>query len=451
MRDLKHITRKRSIASLLRSHRKENRRTLPPSHPQEHSPQGKRPRMLRLILPLIALMLAAYPVAGLVVDTGKRLFSGTREPSEERGGRRGPLTPPQSFALAAASIDEYVINGDRCVSYTDEGETIHLSLDPEIQRGMKAYLAANRVPYAVFIAMEPSSGRVRAMVAHSEVEPMWEDRAFYDLYPMASLFKIITASAALEQKKVSPDTVIAFRGSLTSENPRYWAPGRKKNNEMELDLAMGKSVNPVFGRLANDIVGKETLLSYTERFGFNQTLFPETPIPPSRALPPETPEDLMLMGAGLGRDVKLSPFHAAAIISAVANRGVMMSPILADKISGLDGGTIHAATPRELRRIVSPETAEKLSRMLVTTVTHGTSRRAFHDRRGRTLLGPVTVAAKTGSINGTSPAGHYSWFAAYAPVEHPEIALVALVINQDKWKVKASHVGEKALEIFFRE
>jgi cell division protein FtsI/penicillin-binding protein 2 len=86
--------------------------------------------------------------------------------------------------------------------------------------------------------------------------------------------------------------------------------------------------------------------------------------------------------------------------------------------------------------------------MLTSTVTSGTSRKAFHDRRGRPLLN-VDIAAKTGSINGSDPKGHYSWFAAFAPVNNPKIALVALVINQDKWKIKSSQVGEQALEEFF--
>jgi cell division protein FtsI/penicillin-binding protein 2 len=63
----------------------------------------------------------------------------------------------------------------------------------------------------------------------------------------------------------------------------------------------------------------------------------------------------------------------------------------------------------------------------------------------------MKIAAKTGSINGDSPKGHYSWFAAYAPADKPRIALVALVINGDKWKIKASNLGEQALTEFFRQ
>ena len=88
--------------------------------------------------------------------------------------------------------------------------------------------------------------------------------------------------------------------------------------------------------------------------------------------------------------------------------------------------------------------------MLSTTVVSGTSRKAFHDRRGRPMFASLHVAAKTGSIDGKDPAGHYSWFAAYAPMEDPQIAIAALVINENKWRIKATYVGEQALEAFFK-
>jgi cell division protein FtsI/penicillin-binding protein 2 len=85
-----------------------------------------------------------------------------------------------------------------------------------------------------------------------------------------------------------------------------------------------------------------------------------------------------------------------------------------------------------------------------TTVSNGTSRKVFRDRRGRPKLAAVDIAAKTGSISGTDPPGYYSWFAAYAPINDPQVALTALVINGEKWRIKASLLGEQALEAFFR-
>jgi cell division protein FtsI/penicillin-binding protein 2 len=88
--------------------------------------------------------------------------------------------------------------------------------------------------------------------------------------------------------------------------------------------------------------------------------------------------------------------------------------------------------------------------MLASTVTTGTSRQAFSSQAGRPRLN-VDIAAKTGSISGSDPQGHYSWFAAFAPARKPRIALVALVINQERWRIRAPQVGEQALREFFGE
>ena len=213
---------------------------------------------------------------------------------------------------------------------------------------------------------------------------------------------------------------------------------------------MGKSVNPVFGRLAGEFVGRDPLLTYAGRYGFNQDIFPGSPVTPSRAPAPGTIDQLMLMGAGLNREVKISPFHAAAIMATVANGGVMMTPSLATEILDAKGGSVFTQKPQPLRTVITPETAASLARMLSSTVVSGTSRKAFHDRRGRPMFASLHVAAKTGSIDGKDPAGHYSWFAAYAPMENPQIAIAALVINENKWRIKATYVGEQALEAFFK-
>jgi cell division protein FtsI/penicillin-binding protein 2 len=106
-------------------------------------------------------------------------------------------------------------------------------------------MAANKVPYGAFIAIEPSTGRILAMTSYSAIDAEWGRKAFYETYPMASLFKIVTASAALENGKINPQSVIHFRGNAVSENPKYWEPGPKgRSNSMDVTCAMGKSVKP---------------------------------------------------------------------------------------------------------------------------------------------------------------------------------------------------------------
>ena len=447
MRDIKNITTRKGplrLGFLLR-------RKKPSYNNYRNLIEGKPSRRrLRLILPVLALLLAAYPVVSLLASARNATSSiTTAQPPKIKP--YSPLDPYKSFQLAADSLPALYAQGDDFLAPLPDGGTIRYSIDQELQERVKKVMAMYQVPYGVFVAVEPKTGRILAMTGHSSLDPRWSRQSFFNLYPMASLFKIITASAALEEKKVSPDTMFAYRGKLTSVNPKYWSvkPGRH-NQEMTLATAMGKSVNPVFGRLASDVVGRNSIMSSVERFGFNQPLIPGSSIPPSKAEAPQNDMELMLMGAGLGREVKISPFHAALMMSAIANDGVMMLPSLAQEIKNGKGETIFSQTPQTARRMVTPETAAQLARMLSTTVSTGTSRKAFHDRRGRPKLADVNIAAKTGTIDGKEPAGHYSWFAAYAPINDPQIALVALIINQAKWKIKASYVGEQALEAFFK-
>jgi penicillin-binding protein A len=413
----------------------------------ETPPQRKR---LRIVLPVLALLLASYPI--ISIFGSPRLKAATS--SARAGASLAPLTKMdnwRAFRLAADAYPNARAKAGTFSAQLPQGGTVVYAINEPMQHRVEKLMNDFKVPYGLFVAIEPKTGRILATVSHSSAQPGWEKGAYYNVYPMASLFKIVTASAALEEKKVSADTPFAFNGKLTSESPKYWrVRAGRGNQQMPLSLAMGKSVNPVFGRLAGEVVGRDPLLLYADRYGFNQPLFPGTPVTPSRAPAPGSVDQLMLMGAGLNREVRISPFHAATIMATVANGGVMMTPSLAKEIVDAKGTPVFTQKPQPLRTVITPETAASLARMLSTTVVSGTSRKAFHDRRGRPMLASVHIAAKTGSIDGKEPAGHYSWFAAYAPMEDPQIALAALVINQNTWRIKATTVGEQALEAFFK-
>ncbi|AAR35831.2 penicillin-binding protein [Geobacter sulfurreducens] len=447
MQDFKHLTSKKrfSASSFLSPRKNDSRNAF--KRLDEPPPRKKR---LRFLLPVIAALLVAYPVLSLLLS-GRPAVSSVREEAHPGKLSLKDLDSFGAFRLAAGAFPTARAEGGRLVAPLAGGGTVVYAINEEVQERVKDVLAQFQVPYGVFVAVEPRSGRILAMVAHSSILPGWEQQAFYGIYPMASLFKIITATAALEQGKVSPDTVIPFRGGLYSESSRHWSDLPKRGaQEMDLTTAMGKSVNPVFGRLACDVAGRDSVLRCAERFGFNHALLPGTPVLPSKAEHPATDDDLRLMGAGLGREVKISPLHAAVLMATVANGGTMLVPSLADEIRDPSGKVAYTHQPRPLRTVTTADVSAQLTRMLSSTVTTGTSRRAFHDQRGRPKLADISIAAKTGSINGTDPEGHYSWFAAYAPTDNPQIALAALVINQDKWKIKASYVGEQALEAFFK-
>lgn len=454
MQDIKHITKNRG-GLLSRFARKQSRTGLNTRRPLPAPPRKKKPGR-KWFLPFVTICVGVWAIYALITSPAQSPVS---TPKVEARVAPAPLPKPalptsldpfQSLQFTADFVPAAASANGRLQASLPDGGSVLYNLDPELQQRVTAYLNERRVPYAAVVAIEPKSGRLLGLITHSAVDKGWEKRGQYGIYPMASLFKIITASAALNQNKITPDSIIQFNGKLTSVDPRRWEPRGKRAPEMTLTDAMGKSVNPVFGRVASSYVGSSALVSQAEQFGFNRQLFPGTSVLPSTIYPPKSEMELRLMGAGLGREVKISPLHAAAVMGALANHGVMMTPLLAEKVTGGRGETIFAAESKPLQRILSEETTLKVARTLSTTVQKGTSRRAFHDRRGRALLGDINIAAKTGSIDGKDPEGQYTWFAAYAPMENPQIALVALVINQGRWNIKASQVGEKALEAFFR-
>ncbi len=148
--------------------------------------------------------------------------------------------------------------------------------------------------------------------------------------------------------------------------------------------------------------------------------------------------------------VGLSPLHGAMIASAISNDGVMMVPKLVETVTWENGEEIYRSKPEPLTQVVSQQTAAELKAMMASTVTKGTSRRAFHTGRGIPYIKGVSIGGKTGSLRGNDPKGKYSWFVGMAPLEDPEIALAAVIVNKPIWHIKASNLAKEAFEVYFK-
>jgi cell division protein FtsI/penicillin-binding protein 2 len=88
--------------------------------------------------------------------------------------------------------------------------------------------------------------------------------------------------------------------------------------------------------------------------------------------------------------------------------------------------------------------------MMLRTVEDGTASRTFN-RYGKSLLKKMSICGKTGSLSGDNPPGLYDWFVGFAPADHPRIAFSAMVINNDRWRIKGAFVVQEALKEFFGE
>lgn len=332
---------------------------------------------------------------------------------------------------------------------TSSGAKVTLTLAPGLQKDMFDLFRRYDPAYGVFAAMEPATGRVVALVGYRRGGTSDPRLALQAIYPAASLVKVVTAAAALETGRISPEDEIRYRGGiyrLTRRGLRArTGPGAPA---MTLEDAIAKSANAVFGRVAVEYVGRGMLETYLEKFGFDVRIPFCLPVDVSHAEIPSGEFDLARTGAGFG-DVYVSPLHVAMIMSAIASEGEMPVPILIERVAAGDGDVLYEASPAKWRNAVAPDTAAALLRMMVKTIETGTSRRAFGTPRSTPLLQDMEVAGKTGSLSGWSPRMRFEWFAGVAPAEDAQLAVAALVVNDDHWKIKGSFVGREAFSSYF--
>jgi cell division protein FtsI/penicillin-binding protein 2 len=398
------------------------------------------------MLPLLGaafLALAGWGVAQAVLAANRHQLSPPTRSAPEAGesalASQG-FTPQNLYALVQAGRNESVL---------PDGTLVSLTLNEELQARIFELFRRFDPPYGVFAAMEPDTGRVVALVGYrrgGESDPWLALKA---IYPAASLIKVITASAAIERGKVSPDEEISYRGGIYGISQRgLHARDGKGVPKMSLEEAIARSANSVFGKVAVNHVGGPVLEEYLEKFGFGQPFPFDLPVEPSRSEVPRQEYELARTGAGFG-EVYVSPLHMAMVMSAIASGGAMPRPILIDRMEDKYGIPLYESSPSKWRDTVEPETANAVVQMMVKTVEMGTSRRTFGTPEKTPLLQDMDVAGKTGSLSGWTPRVHFEWFAGVAPVGAPRLALAALVVNENRWKIKGSYVGKEAFNTFF--
>ncbi|MGC4001010.1 MAG: penicillin-binding transpeptidase domain-containing protein [Anaeromyxobacter sp.] len=354
----------------------------------------------------------------------------------EQAALRAPPAP--QLPLGQARLDP--ATGRWVASYGDRRAV--LTLEPRLQAALERSLEQWTVPWGVTVLIEPATGRVLAMAEHSQREPDRRGMALQPMAPAASIFKLVTAAALLEQG-VSPGEQVCYHGGRHRLQPRLLDDDPRRDRScVTLESAFGHSTNVVFAKLAGRGLDASLLRSAAERFMFNS----EIPFAEQVGVSPARIEDdrfeLANTAAGFG-PVRLSPLHGALLAATVANGGLFVPPVLIDHVEG-------APTPTPLApwRVVDEQVAASLQDMMRATVTEGTGRRQFK-RAGGSLRG-VTVAGKTGSLSEQGPYRDYSWFVGFAPADKPEIAIATVVVNERLWRVRATRVAREALEAYFR-
>ncbi|MDD9967165.1 MAG: penicillin-binding transpeptidase domain-containing protein [Myxococcales bacterium] len=382
--------------------------------------------------------------AGALLVSLMAVASATPHPAGQRPIALAALQVRADSLLAGLDPSTAVQERDVLVAPLANGRRAELTLDPALQRYLQKLFQRYDVPYGAVVALEPSSGRVRAYVSHSAANPMAGDLVRDPTPPAASVFKIVTGAALLDSG-VGASARVCYNGGfrrLDAVDLRD-NPGRDRSCAT-LSKAMGASINTVFAKLADRHLDPSTLARYADAFGFGQALPFDVATRPS---PVEVPSDRLEFArtaAGFWH-VHMSPLHAALISATVANQGVMPRAALVDRVLDADGKPLRALQPEAFRPVIPASTARKLTAMMERTVSEGTAHKAFFDNRDRPFLPGIRVAGKTGSLSANRPYRAYSWWVGFAPADNPQLAVAALVVNTPRWRIKGSYVAREAL------
>ena len=364
-------------------------------------------------------------------------------------------TPTIDKAFLREAISGYIEAGQfpRQLTAGDENLYVNYTLDQGLQEWATTRLQKYNPDYGVFVALEPDTGKILALATTRRDQQTSASLALRATYPAASTFKLITAAATIEEGLATPETKFSYNGKSTSLYKRqvYNVKKNKWTQNVSFKTAFAKSINPIFGRLGAQQLGRQTLIDYAERFGYNAQFISDFEFDNGRIeINPDDDWEAAESAAGYTRRNTLSPIHGAVIAAAIANGGKLISPSIVESVTNGENEVLYTASEPMSMEIISEKTARGLQKLMRATITEGTGRKSFRTFT-RQKFPDVVTGGKSGHLRGFNPKGSYDWFIGYGERDSRKIAYAMLSINKEKWYVKSAIFASEALEYYFKQ
>ncbi|MBU4232260.1 MAG: penicillin-binding protein 2 [Proteobacteria bacterium] len=339
------------------------------------------------------------------------------------------------------------------------GANIYLTLDNRVQREAEACLEGQE---GAIVALDPKTGRVLALASsptysqeaferglttqewqkinRDKTHPL-ENRTLKGQYPPASTFKIVMAVAGLEEKVITPGTIIYCNGAMPVGNHVFHCWRKGGHGPMNLHRAMVHSCDIYFYEVGRRL-GIDRINEWSRRFGLGAAtgldldkempgLAPSSAWKKARFHQPWREGDTISVSIGQGYNLT-TPIQMARVVAAIANGGSVYKPYIVEKVESPAGEILYRAKPEVQSRLgASPATLEVVRQSLVGVVNDGTAKAA--------RLPHIQVAGKTGTaqvvaMDRDNPKKKqargledHAWFVAYAPADDPQVAVAVLV------------------------
>ena len=335
----------------------------------------------------------------------------------------------------------------------EDGKDIVLTIDATIQSIVEKYLSKaveeNIAEYGSIVIMRPSTGEVLAMANYPTFDPndpftpntdelksqwdvmdskqksealnqMWRNKAISDTQEPGSTFKLITATAALEENIVNIDDKVFYCagqmnvGTWTIKCWRYYNP----HGSESLREGIMNSCNPVFMQVSQKM-GIPAFMEYIRAFNLNSKTGIDLPGEATGIMHDEsTMTDVDLATSSFGQTIQITTLQTAVNYCAVANGGYLVEPYVVKEIKSNSGNYDEQIESKVLKQIMSEQTASQLMSALVDTVNFGTA------KSGK--ISDYQVAGKTATgENGRGDNTKYlAGFVGIGPASNPEIVVV---------------------------
>ncbi|MDA8227196.1 MAG: penicillin-binding transpeptidase domain-containing protein [Desulfitobacterium hafniense] len=317
-----------------------------------------------------------------------------------------------------------------------QGDDVVLTIDSNLQKVAFDALKGKR---GTAVALDPRTGEVLALVSQPSFDPNNLDKNWKEIstvesspllnralskYPPGSTMKVVT-SAALLRAGLNTTDLYNCTGSTVINGQRIGEQNDKEHGWVNFNKALADSCNTYFATFGVR-AGSQRFLEAARGFGFGQKIPFELNVAPStvanqKALPDALDINLLAESTFGQGQVMVSPFHMALITAGIANKGVIMTPHIVDRVLDPDQNVVLKTKIQPWLEALTNEEAEKVTSAMITAVNDGTAQPG--------ALPDIQVAAKTGSAETGGDVRTHGWYIAFAPADKPQIAVAVLVEN----------------------
>jgi cell division protein FtsI (penicillin-binding protein 3) len=318
------------------------------------------------------------------------------------------------------------------------GDDIYLTIDASIQKITQAVLRQTVENFKAkggwCIVMDPSSGKILAMANEPSFDPNFtsmysmadrQNKCISYTYEPGSTFKVITASTALQEGIKKENDLI------DGNNGRYEIFHQVIRDHEPYGLltftkALSYSSNVCFAQIANEI-GNEKLFNYTKNFGFGIRSGIDLPGEEVGIVHPVSEwSGRSRVTVAIGQELSVTLLQITLAYAAVANGGVLVEPVICDKIVDENGKVVDSATYKPVRRVLKEDIAKRLRTMLADVAADGTGKKA--------AIEGIVVGGKTGTAQKPDSGKYSRWrswssFIGFIPADKPEL-LCSVVIDE---------------------